>query len=549
MSSSSPAPGRLIRTGLRWKIALMTAAAAALVATILGGRLAVQMRELARTELEKRGDAVARQLASNVAFETFSKDTVGLTAAAEATVREVPDVAWVIIRGPSGEVLAEARAQDLPKLGIAAPAAQSARRELRLGNEDYLDFSAPISVNERNQGAEADLDPLNLLGNTAPPGQTPAQAVGVAAVGFRLRPLQQTLSNIAWSAGGLALLVLLGCVAATMLITRILTNPLEKLAAAALRVGQGDLRQAVPVQSNDEIGAVADSFTQMVGTLRHLLVDLQAAAQDIDREAATVLATSTQQSALASSQSSAISETSVTVTEIAETSRQSIEQADSVIKMTQRSEELSRDGQRAVEESVRAMEMLGEQVREIALSITDLSERALQIGDIMSTVKDLAEQSNILALNASIEAAKAGEQGRGFGVVALEMRNLAEQSKQAATQVRAIVSEVQKGTRAAVAATEEGSKRALATMALTRGAGSSILGLTEVVKDSSAAARAIVGNTRHQTVGVEQILSAITQLSGSMSETLTGTRGIEQVAGSLTTLSRRLSELTRRYQV
>src|SRR5262249_22617799 len=157
-------------------------------------------------------------------------------------------------------------------------------------------------------------------------------------------------------------------------------------------------------------------------------------------------------------QASAINETSSTASEIAQTSQQATEYATSVIKITEKSEDLSRDGQKVVSESVAGMEKLGEQVRAIAASITDLSERTLQIGDIIATVKDVAEQSNLLALNASIEAAKAGEHGRGFAVVAMEMRNLAEQSKLAAGQVRAILSEVQKGTRVAVAATEEGSR-------------------------------------------------------------------------------------------
>ena len=135
----------------------------------------------------------------------------------------------------------------------------------------------------------------------------------------------------------------------------------------------------------------------------------------------------------------------------------------------------------------------------------------------------------------------------GFAVVALEMRNLAEQSKLAAGQVKAILSEVQKGTRQAVSATEEGSKRALSTISLAEGAGRSIQGLTEVLKESSLAARQIAGNTRQQTIGVEQIVSAMNQLSNSMNESLVGTRSIEKVASSLTLLSKRLSELTSRY--
>ena len=131
----------------------------------------------------------------------------------------------------------------------------------------------------------------------------------------------------------------------------------------------------------------------------------------------------------------------------------------------------------------------------------------------------------------------------------MEMRTLAEQSKVAANQVRALLGEVQKGTKAAVAATDEGSRRAQAAMALAQSAGSAILGLAEVIRESSGAARQIAGNTRQQTIGVEQIATAMSELSSAMTDTVSGTRQIEQVAGNLTNLSKRFSELVGRYQL
>jgi len=222
---------------------------------------------------------------------------------------------------------------------------------------------------------------------------------------------------------------------------------------------------------------------------------------------------------------------------------------DTVISGTTRSDALSAEGQKVVSESVAAMEKLSEQVKAIALAITDLNEQTLQIGDIITTVKDVAEQSNLLALNASIEAAKAGDQGRGFAVVAMEMRTLAEQSKMAANQVRALLGEVQKGTRAAVSATEEGSRRALAAMELAQSAGAAIVGLSDLIRESSLAARQIAGNTRQQTIGVEQIAAAMNELTIAMQDNVEGTKRIEQVAGNLSMLSKRFSDLVGKYQL
>jgi methyl-accepting chemotaxis protein len=327
------------------------------------------------------------------------------------------------------------------------------------------------------------------------------------------------------------------------------TVPLERLTGVAAGIAAGNLRQQIDIRSTDEIGELAQSFGKMAQTVTHLVADLRTAAADIEREASSALTTSSQQSAMAHEQASAISETSTTVAEIAQTAKQATSYADSVISGTQRSEALSTEGQKVVAESVAGMEKLGEQVRAIAVAITELNERTLQIGDIITTVRDVAEQSNLLALNASIEAAKAGDHGRGFAVVAMEMRALAEQSKVAANQVRALLGEVQKGTKAAVAATDEGSRRAQAAMALAQSAGSAILGLAEVIKESSAAARQIAGNTRQQTIGVEQIATAMSELSVAMADSVNGTRQIEQVAGNLSNLSKKFSELVGRYQL
>src|SRR5207245_4303919 len=118
------------------------------------------------------------------------------------------------------------------------------------------------------------------------------------------------------------------------------------------------------------------------------------------------------------------------------------------------------EGQQAVAAAVAEMEKLRDQVRSVATTVLALSQQTQQIGDIITSVNEIAEQSKLLALNAAIEAARAGEQGRGFGVVATEVRALAEQSKQATVQVRNILLDIQKATQNAVLVSDEGNRRA-----------------------------------------------------------------------------------------
>jgi methyl-accepting chemotaxis protein len=331
--------------------------------------------------------------------------------------------------------------------------------------------------------------------------------------------------------------------------TRI-SRPLERLRDAAGAIAKGDLTVKIGNGgSTAEIVELASSFAAMTDDLRRTLSQLRDSTAALESGAKEILGNVSKQAAMASQQAAAISETSTTASEIAQTSKQATQHADSVIDMTKRSDDLSQEGLATVEEAVKASASLGEQVNQIASTMTGLSERILQVGEIIASVKDLAEQSNLLALNASIEASKAGEHGRGFAVVAMEMRNLAEQSRQAAVQIRAILQEVQRSARDAGAATDEGAKRAQAAMGLARSAGEAIEGLAMVIRESALAARQIANNTRQQTIGVDQMVVAIAELSQAITDGAEGTKSIEKGTFTLAEISRTLGAAVRRYRV
>jgi len=552
--------GRGLRLSLRWKIVGLTGGSMVLLAAILVTAYHFQTRTVLEEQLRERGRAIALGLANNLAYAAFSNDRVELQSAATSTVRDLAGIAYVVLRG--GSEVAWSFQRGIPAGGlerIGQPSlqagARTAERSETVGNVPVLEVSAPMLFEERVRGGASGggVDSLLLMDGSGPEAKPSADGggrkrVGVVQVGLRKDELEAQIGRVASRSLAYGLVVFLGCLAAALLVTRMLTVPLERLAHAAAGVSRGDLLQRVAVSGNDEISALGSSFQTMADGLRGMLVDLRNASSEVEREAAEILASVAQQSAMSTQQASAINETTATVTEIAQTSKQATEHADNVIKTAQKSEELSQEGQAVVEEAMTGMEKMAEQVKTIALSITELSERTLQIGDIISTVKDLAEQSNLLALNASIEAARAGENGRGFAVVAMEMRNLAEQSKLATSQVRGILVEIQKGTRAAVTATEEGSNRAHSAISKARAAGNAIEGLAQVIRESSLAARQIAHNTRQQTVGVEQIVSAITELSSAMSDAAAGSKRIEAGTGNLTQLSKRLSEAVSRYR-
>jgi methyl-accepting chemotaxis protein len=340
---------------------------------------------------------------------------------------------------------------------------------------------------------------------------------------------------------------------ATMLSERDIKESLEAAVAEyselATRVAQGDLTGRVSANGADDLQTLSDNLNGMVVSLAELSSQVREGAQSISSSTSEILATVSQHTVSASQQSAAIGETSTTMEELRTAAEQTARKAKEVAEQARSSAQVSEEGTQAVEAITRAMEETRDRVGAMAKDILMLSEQGQQIGEITATVNDLADQSNILALNASIEAAKAGEHGKGFAVVAAEVRNLAEQSKQATEQVRTILGDIQKATTSAVLATERGTKVVEESLGLTHRAGDGIRSLAGTIQDAALAAQQISASVHEQSVGMDQITQAVKDMSEGTAQFVAGAQQSQQAAEDLNNLSRQLTSLTERYQV
>ncbi len=259
--------------------------------------------------------------------------------------------------------------------------------------------------------------------------------------------------------------------------------------------------------------------------------------------AAEILAATTQVASGAAETATAVTETTTTVEELKQTVQVASQKARYVSESAQRSVQVSQTGRKAVEETVEGMGRIREQMESIAGSIVRLSEQSQAIGEIIATVNDLAEQSNLLAVNAAIEAAKAGEHGRGFGVVAQEVKSLAEQSKQATAQVRAILNDIQRATSAAVMATEQGTKAVAAGAKQSTEAGESIRLLGESIAEAAQAATQIAASSQQQSAGIEQVALAMENIKQASAQNVASTKQSEAAAQDLNQLGQRLKQM------
>jgi methyl-accepting chemotaxis protein len=276
---------------------------------------------------------------------------------------------------------------------------------------------------------------------------------------------------------------------------------------------------------------------------RSFIQQLTNAAEQLNQASLNILMATSAQSTSASEQAAAINEITSTINEVKQTSQQALEKAQAVIGVAERSVEASKVGGRAVEQSIEGMHQIKEQVESIAEKILALSEQTQMIGEIIATVNDIAEQSKLLALNASIEAAKAGEHGKGFAVVSMEIRNLAEQSKQATVQVRKILGEIQKATNSAVIVTEEGSKRVETGVEQANSAGVNIHQLSEAIEESARMAKQIAASAKQQSIGMEQVSIAMSNINKASGENVKSIKQTEQVSRSLGALTGQINKL------
>ncbi|MBI5330614.1 MAG: CZB domain-containing protein [Betaproteobacteria bacterium] len=319
------------------------------------------------------------------------------------------------------------------------------------------------------------------------------------------------------------------------------------------RVAKGDLtariETAVGLATDDDLAHLGVNLNQMTDRLAEMTSEVAESSNAMLVSVEQVRASIGAQSSGAAQQAASVNETTATLEQIKATSQQTLEKATALKEVADRARAEGDQGLTVVEAAVNAMRHTRGQVEAIAGHIGVLNERLQQIGDITNAVGELAQQSKMLALNASIEAAKAGDAGRGFAVVAEEVRDLAEQSRQATTQVQGILGEIRNAAARAVRAVEEGNEGADRGANLADRAGETLNSLNRVIHDTALASQQIVAAVRQEASGIDQIRIAMKDISQVTSQFVAATRQTEAATDQLTDYAALLQNMVRLFRV
>lgn len=388
------------------------------------------------------------------------------------------------------------------------------------------------------------------------PVRRDGQKVGALALGLSLNDLQREISATQITTITVcALLMLMGLVFA-LLVGRTIARPILRLTEVVNEIGAGRLDRRIAVDSRDEVGQLGMAFNDMAARLEGALAaereaaeaqrrarqDVMETAEKLSSVSNEILASTTEQASGAQEQAAAVAETVASVNEVAQTAEEAARRASVVSTAGRETIEAAKAGRQAIEESISGMGVVKEQVGSIAEGIVALAEKAQAIGDIIATVNEIAEQTNMLAFNAAIEASRAGEHGRGFSVVASEVKALASESKKATAQIRQILVEIQRATNTAVVFTEEGTKRVNHAVSVVNRAGETIKQLVATVDDAVQTTSQIAASADQQATGILHIHTAMKNINEVASRNLASTRQAERAALDLNSLAGQLRQ-------
>ncbi|MEW6419981.1 MAG: methyl-accepting chemotaxis protein [Nitrospirota bacterium] len=328
-----------------------------------------------------------------------------------------------------------------------------------------------------------------------------------------------------------------------------ITKPLNEAVVITNKVAEGDLTVNLETRSKDEIGQVCMAVKTMTEKLKKVVGDLKSASDSMASASQQLRASSEQMTRSVTEQSGRASQIATSSNEMSQTVVDIAKNASNIASSASGTSAIAKDGEGIVNKSIEEVKAISDTVHESAKLMASLGERSRQIGDIVNVIKDIADQTNLLALNAAIEAARAGEQGRGFAVVADEVRKLAERTAKATSEIGEMIGAIQDEVEMAVTSMEKGTKRVEVGVEFSSQASDALRKIVDSVNELQSMVQQIASSTEEMSTVSEQISGDIETIANVSKETSTSSEQVAQSSSDLARLATNLQGLVGLFKV
>ncbi|UWI62687.1 methyl-accepting chemotaxis protein [Pseudomonas sp. BW7P1] len=345
------------------------------------------------------------------------------------------------------------------------------------------------------------------------------------------------------------LLALLVGVIAAFIITRQITRPLQETMAVVERIASGDLSQNVVVTRRDELGVLQQGIARMGVTLRDLISGIRDGVTQIASAAEELSAVTEQTSAGVNSQKVETDQVATAMHEMTATVQEVARNAEEASQAAAAADGEAREGDKVVNEAIAQIERLASEVVRSTEAMSVLQQESDKIGSVMDVIKAVAEQTNLLALNAAIEAARAGEAGRGFAVVADEVRGLAQRTQKSTEEIEGLVAGLQNGTQQVSAVMNNSRALTDSSVALTRKAGDSLENITRTVSNIQSMNQQIAAAAEQQSAVAEEISRSIINVRDVSEQTAAASDETAKSSVELARLGGQLQQMVSHFRV